>query len=151
MIIDPSQRRRSAHFVRPESGAISKRYMGNGERSTYKKDLLALWKEGGVVVGTVEGDLEAVLEGHPYTVDSVAVIDSIANADPSLLVVLPQEYDFGEKRAREIIVHSKDSFLSLDSVHVARRIAENSQLKRGRLGKKRKMDLECSPEKGFGE
>ena len=150
MIIDPRFKRRIDHFRRPESSDISQRYMGTGG-NTYMKDLLALNEARGVVVGTVEGDLEAVLEGRPYTVDSVAVIDKIADADPSLLVVLPPEYDFGEKRSRDLIVHSKDSFLSLDSVHVARRLAGNPELKRGRLGKKRKMELECSPEKVFGE
>ncbi len=99
-----------------------------------------------VVTGTTEGNLDAVLSGGGYRVNSLELADKIDRLKESELLVLPQEYRLPAEEVRQCVVYDLGTLVNLDSVHVKRKL-RGETAKNGKMSQRQKQEAQWSPEK----
>jgi len=149
MIIDLDKNRRE--YFRPwTSGQISRQFVGieEGGNLSLERDLPQIEDEDKLVVGTIDGSLEKVLDfvGEP---DWTGVPRKILDMDFNELLLLPQEYFIPGDEAQASI-YSTNSLVMADSMAVKRALIGDNAPK-GRLSLKRKEQEQWAPERVLTE
>ena len=143
MMIDVSKPR-NEYFEEPTVVEILRRYVDTNSPITihHIKDLE---REGKIVVGTSQGDLDTLLQ-RESTVHSLSLVDKIDAMDESQLLVLPSEYRIPAGEVRRVVSYSSDTLVKLDAVEVKRALL-GDVVPSGPLSAQRKQREQWHPEK----
>ncbi len=147
MIID-LDKKRDEYFLDLDAAEITRKVTGEEGRFVTASGLRKFAGEGKLVIGTAEGDLEQLLSGTGYLLDSLALAAKIDELPPDKLLVLPPGYRIPAEEARDAVVYSRKTIVNLDSANVKRMIL-GEEAKPGRLSGKKKQEFEWEPEKAL--
>lgn len=115
------------------------------------EDVRGLNLQGRVITGTVEGNLDDILQHREYHVNSLKLVDIIEHLkDGELkdgeLLVLPSEYRLPAEEVRQCVVYDLGTLVNLDSIHVKRKLLGETARSR-KMSQRQKQEAQWSPEK----
>ncbi|MEK6900804.1 MAG: hypothetical protein AABX37_00500 [Nanoarchaeota archaeon] len=143
MIIDLSKPRKE-YFEEPTIAEILRKYVETKGPITIHH-LKDLEREGKIVVGTTQGNLDTILQ-RESTVHSLDLVDKIDSLDESQLLVLPPEYRIPAGEVRRVVSYSSDTLVKLDTMEVKRALL-GDVVPTGPLSGRKKQQKEWHPEK----